>query len=97
VSAVDAVSVAPLQEVPQLLKDIPNWVVWKDGSKAPFIAGTNQHASSVDPDTWRSFDEVKNIATTSTSGVDFVINGTAVEQGLVGFDLDNCRNPEIEE
>jgi hypothetical protein len=84
------------QDVPQLLKDIPNWVVWKDASKAPFIAGTNQHAKSTDSSTWRSFDEVKDIVTTSTSGIGFMIGGLAVEQRLVGFDLDGCLSPDRE-
>jgi putative DNA primase/helicase len=98
VSAVDAVSVAQLQEVPQLLKEIPNWVQWKlvDDSKVPFVSGTQRHASSTDSSTWSSFDAVKNSTISSTAGIGFVIHGAASEQQIVGFDLDGSYDSETD-
>lgn len=93
-----------LQDVPKILKSTPNWVSWrlvnKDGrdTKEPFVCGTDKHASSTDPSTWRSFDEaVASTAISSTEGIGFVIGGEAVTQQLVGIDIDGCRNPETEE
>lgn len=93
-----------LQEVPQILKSIPNWVSWrlvnKDGrdTKEPFVCGTDKHASSTDSSTWTSFENaVASTPINSTEGIGFVIGGDAITQQLVGFDLDGCRNPETGE
>lgn len=93
---------AALEEVPTALKGLPNWVVWRletvNGrlTKVPHVAGTNwtRHASSTDSTTWTDFKTAANGAVLSDSqGVGFVIHGVAIEQQLVGFDLDGCRNP----
>lgn len=95
-----------LQEVPAILKSFPNWVTWKlelngDGkeTKVPYTPGTERHASSTDPSTWTDFETaVRNAPVLSGSGgLGFVIHGEAAEAGIVGFDLDGCRNPETEE
>jgi hypothetical protein len=90
-----------LQDVPEELKVLNNWVEWRmvDGSKEPFVCGTDRHASSIDPGTWTSFDEaIKSVRTINKDGgIGFVIHGKAIEQKLVGFDLDGCRNPETGE
>lgn len=94
-------SAALLQEVPEILKSLPNWVSWKlvNGSKVPFVCGTSgQHASSTDPSTWTTFEQAAENATiSSTEGIGFVIDGEAIKQQLVGFDLDGCRNPKTGE
>jgi hypothetical protein len=97
-------STSNLVNVPQVLKDLPNWVQWKltpnesgELGKVPFVAGTNfaKHAASTRSATWSTFEEaIKNIELSSSQGVGFVIHGPAVEAGLVGFDLDGCRNPQ---
>lgn len=93
-----------LANVPQELKDLPNWVQWKltrnesgELGKVPFVAGTNftKNAASTRSATWKTFEEAtKNITLSSDQGVGFVIHGPVVEAGLVGFDLDGCRNPQ---
>ena len=96
-----------LPAVPQILKDIPNWVAWKmapsaDGklTKVPFIVGSNfqRKAKSSDSATWTDF----NTAVASTElnhvqGIGFVVGGRAIEAGLIGVDIDGCRNPETGE
>jgi hypothetical protein len=94
---------AALQSIPALLKAIPNWVSWKvevrDGrpTKPPFICGTNRtkYASNTDPSTWSTFDKAAaELSSNENEGIGFVIGGEAVNQQLLGFDLDGCRNPE---
>jgi hypothetical protein len=96
-----------LSAVPQILKDIPNWVAWKmapgaDGklTKVPFIVGSNfqRKAKSSDSATWTDF----NTAVTSTErnhvqGIGIVLGGRTKELGLAGVDIDGCRNPETGE
>lgn len=74
--------------IPQELKDLDRWVVWRDG-KIPYDAKyANSRASSTNPDTWASFEA----ATTAYEecdqalGVGFVLNG----DGLCGIDIDHC-------
>jgi putative DNA primase/helicase len=93
--------VTDFAEVPSTLKNIPNWVSWKlikkDGedSKVPFIPGTVRHASSTDSLTWTTFDAaLANTSVGRTEGVGFVIQGRAVDEQIVGFDLDGCRDPK---
>jgi putative DNA primase/helicase len=89
---------AQLQEVPQLLKEIPNWVTWKlvDNSKVPFVSGTQRHASSTDCSTWTTFDAVQQSTLSSTEGIGFVIHGAATDQQIVGFDLDGSYDAETD-
>lgn len=89
-----------LSRIPAPLKALPNWVAWKlvkkgnEDSKVPFVVGTDKHASSTDPSTWTDFSTaIANTALSSTGGVGFVIGGDAVEEQIVGFDIDGCRNP----
>ncbi|MGB6496354.1 MAG: DUF3987 domain-containing protein [Candidatus Acidiferrum sp.] len=92
---------AALQQVPALLKSIPNWVAWKyvNGTKPPFVCGTafTKHASSTDPATWSTYEKASESPINDTEGVGFVLGGEAIAQQLVGFDLDGCRNPETGE
>ncbi len=92
-----------LPEVPQILKDLPNWVSWRldpEKGKVPFVSGTNfkKKAKSDDSSTWTDF----NTAVTSTElnhvqGIGLVLGGRAKELGLAGVDIDGCRNPETGE
>lgn len=93
-----------LPSVPQILKDLPNWVSWKlipgdDGkpTKVPFISGTNfgKKAKSSDSSTWTDFKTaVTSTEVNHTQGVGFVVGGLALAVGLVGVDIDGCRDPE---
>ena len=93
-----------LQNVPEILTSMPNWVHWKltpdaNGApgKVPYIAGTGftRKASSTKSSTWTTFDEAtKNITLDNTQGIGFVVHGDAVAAEIVGFDIDGCRNPD---
>ncbi|CAK0752907.1 hypothetical protein CCP3SC5AM1_1940001 [Gammaproteobacteria bacterium] len=86
--------------IPQALKVIPQWVVWKyelrDGdkwTKPPYNAKTDRKGKSNNPATWSTF----NTAITAYNrggyaGVGFVFNEG---DGLVGVDLDHCYDSTI--
>jgi putative DNA primase/helicase len=84
-----------LDNVPEELQALTRWVAWTpkltdDGkvTKIPRIATTapGGHASTTDPNTWRSFDEAKR-ALSWAAGVGFVF---ADGDDYVGVDLDDC-------
>jgi predicted P-loop ATPase len=86
-------SASNLSAIPEALSALPQWVTWryesgKDGkrTKLPFVAGTDRRASSVDPDTWCSFDAAIS-RMNGDSGLGFVFTSTA---GIIGIDLDGC-------
>ena len=84
------------EAVPQEMKDLPRWVLWKlepnakgKLTKTPkTLDGYN--AASDNPADWTTFDRVKHIAPTETSGIGFVFNN----DGITGIDLDNAINPD---
>lgn len=73
--------------IPESLKSIPRWVVWKDG-KIPYDARAfNSKASVVDPDTWTSFEHALTAYIEGGfEGLGFVLNG----DGIIGIDIDDC-------
>jgi hypothetical protein len=88
--------VDPLPRVPAIFKQAPNWVRWKlekdaDGkdTKKPYQIN-GYLASSTDPTTWTDYrTAVTGRTIDSTQGVGFALTK---ELGIVGFDLDGCRN-----
>jgi hypothetical protein len=88
---VDEILSEPYPHVPDELKALNNWVGWKleerDGkpTKVPY-ARPGVMASSTDPTTWASFNDVCNIPPTKEKGIGFVFDGN----GIVGIDLDHC-------
>ncbi len=87
----------PYSSVPEQLTHCPNWVSWKlepnsDGNptKVPYYTA-HEKASSIDPTTWRIFDEVCDIIPLPDSGIGFMFDGN----GIVGIDLDHCFNDGI--
>ena len=91
----------PLANIPEELRQRPQWVVWKleqrDGkpTKVPYIAGGVGRADTTDLMTWRSFEEaVTALETGRYSGVGFVFS---TGDPYAGIDLDGCRNPETGE
>jgi hypothetical protein len=86
-----------IDNIPAELRDRPQWVLWKrierDGkpTKVPFSAA-GRAASTVNPATWATFDDVVAAIRTdkSYSGVGYVF---AKDDPFVGVDLDDCRDP----
>lgn len=88
-----------LGTVPVILRDRPQWVVWRVEEakgrrrKVPYCAGSGARASSADPNTWASFEEAVAAWESSDGrylGVGFVF---APEDPFCGVDLDDCRDP----
>lgn len=82
--------------VPSELRDLPRWVMWCGEivnnrlTKIPY-ATNGQHASTTDAKTWGTFADVVEAyeAGGGFNGIGFVFNG----DGLIGIDLDHCRDP----
>jgi replicative DNA helicase len=83
-----------LNTIPTTLKELDQWVLWRTirGTKVPFQRG-GAPASSTNPETWASWDEITECEDES-DGLGFVFLAGG---GLVGIDLDGCRNPETGE
>lgn len=84
--------------IPDELKAIPHWVLWKyqwkakDGKwdKPPFQTN-GEKAKTDDPATWSGFAEVMAVYLGGGyDGVGFELKGS----GLIGIDLDECRDPD---
>lgn len=82
--------------VPQKLKDLPHWIVWKlevrDGkeTKVPYDAKTGKTAKSNDSSTWATFAQVVTATDifnekNKYDGIGFMLHGT----NLVGIDFDS--------
>jgi putative DNA primase/helicase len=90
------------QQIPQELRDLPNWVVWRFEervnektnevlhTKVPYNARTGGHAKSNKLSTWSTFAEA--LAALERGGYDGV--GVCLTPPYVGADLDGCRSPE---
>jgi hypothetical protein len=75
------------------LKRVPHWVVWSlekrnsKQTKVPYQVN-GLLASSKDPGTWSTFEEVSKVAD-RFAGVGFCLQGS----DIAAFDIDNCRDP----
>ncbi len=80
-----------LGAIPAALTKLPRWIVW-DGRKVPFDAQTATPASSVDPDTWTTFNRAcgRYVSDTMAGGRSFAGVGFMLGNGIVGIDLDDC-------
>jgi archaellum biogenesis ATPase FlaH len=83
--------------IPQALRDKPQWVFWKivdrggEPTKVPY-AFNHSEAKSNDSETWAPFDDIASeYQPARYNGVGFVFENHG---GLVGVDLDGCREPE---
>lgn len=90
-----------LDYVPVELRDLPQWIAWKNenGSKRPKTLGGKRNASVSDPATWATFDNataaVRDAEPGVFSGVGFVFTKN---DPYVGIDFDNClKDGEIDE
>ena len=83
--------------IPKSLKMIPRWVCWawkRNGHKWTKIPKNarqpHKNASVKDPSTWSDFATAVQAAQKHKLGIGFVFDGG----GLVGIDLDDCRDPD---
>ena len=80
---------------PSGLTNLPRWVAWKwhwngrKWTKVP-IRLSGHNASCVDPAHWSDFSTVSESAGRNEWGIGFVFNG----DGIVGIDIDDCRDPD---
>ena len=86
-----------LEGVPEALALVVRWVCWswewngKKWTKVPKQARfPNQNASATDPSTWCDFSIAVKASQQHDVGIGFVFNG----DGIIGIDLDDCRDPE---
>jgi len=88
------------EKIPEELKKLDRWVCWRieerngQKTKVPINPLTGGRAMSNNPATWGTFYDA--IERKDVKGIGFMFNG----DGIVGVDIDNCRNPvtgEIED
>ena len=91
----DAFIAPNFDNIPVELRQLPNWVTWKDEGnpgekprKVPYPPGRpNTRGSSTDPSTWGTFEQaMAAYLAGGLTGIGIVLNGT----GLVGVDIDHC-------
>lgn len=87
--------------IPESLRIRQHWIVWKNESrgdkptKVPYQASTGELAKTNDRTTWNDFAwSERTYAKGGYDGIGFVF---AESGGIVGIDLDGCRNPETGE
>lgn len=82
--------------IPTELKCIKAWVVWRyelkdeKWTKVPYRLDRNTRASSTDPATWGTFPEA--LKRYNDGGVDGIGLVLTIKLGIVGIDLDHCRD-----
>jgi hypothetical protein len=87
-----------IDNIPIQLRDRPQWVNWRyepvlnkpKPTKVPYNARTGDCASTTDPKTWSPFET----ALTAANRYDGIGYNLSKDDGLVGIDLDHCRDPE---
>src|SRR5438105_1835675 len=84
-------------KVPQQLREIPQWVLWRyevrDGrsTKIPYQA-SGVKADVSDPLTWSSYEALFEVSKTGKfNGLGFVLTG---DNGIIAWDLDHCMDAE---
>jgi hypothetical protein len=94
-----------LENIPLMLRELRRWVVWQhvadvdqktgkvEYDKPPVNARTSKLASSTNPKTWSTFDDAV-AALQDMDGIGFVLHREGADEGLVGIDLDHCRDPQ---
>ena len=88
-----------VEGIPESLRELPQWVGWTFGerngkpTKIPINARTGTYASTTDPSTWSTFEAAlaRYQNDDQVAGIGFVFTKDA---GIVGIDLDHCRNPD---
>lgn len=74
-----------VQNIPDELKSLTQWVCSSSNTKVPMIAHAYSPASSTDPKTWTTFQAaVKSVEHGNYDNIGFVFN----DNGIVGIDID---------
>lgn len=77
-----------IENIPQELKNLKQWVCWVGSDKIPKNAYTGGYAKSNDSTTWSTFEEaIKGCKKYRFDGLGFMF-----ANGYFGVDLDNCLN-----
>jgi primase-polymerase (primpol)-like protein len=75
------------ENIPPELKNLNQWVVWKDDKIPHKPRSVNSKASVTNPGSWSSFEQAKvAYEKGGLLGIGFVFNGN----GIAGVDLDGC-------
>jgi hypothetical protein len=88
-----------IQNIPQALKDIPHWIIWRMGqrdgkqTKLPMHPRTGScPCDSQNESNWTTFEKAcKGMRLHEADGIGFVVQS---DGGLVAGDLDHCRSKE---
>jgi len=92
--------------IPDTIREIEQWICWRedecDGKPTkvpikPYRTSGTLFASVTDPETWRNFETALTYhreRNSRTDGIGFVFDP---EAGIVGVDIDNCRDADSEE
>jgi putative DNA primase/helicase len=91
--------------IPETIRIIEQWICWREDERdgkptkvpiKPYRTSGTPFASATDPGTWRDFETALTYhreSNSRTDGVGFVFDP---EAGIVGVDLDNCRDADSE-
>jgi hypothetical protein len=92
--------------IPDTIREIEQWICWREDERdgkptkvpiKPYRTSGTPFASATGPETWRDFETALTYhreSNSRTDGVGFVFDP---EAGIVGVDLDNCRDVDSEE
>lgn len=80
-------------KIPERLKAIPNWVAHTE-KKVPINVKTRNTAQANNPNTWSDFDTTVRYAKQRGLGIGFQFGTANKLSGIVGIDIDHCRDPE---
>lgn len=80
-----------LQNIPQEIRSLNQWVCTKSDTKVPMIATAYSAASSTNPKTWCCFDHaIRSVEAGNYDYIGFVFN----DNGIVGVDIDDGFDDE---
>ena len=80
-----------LNNIPQPLKELRQWVCTKGDKKIPMIADIIEPASSVDPQTWSDYSVARySVEYGNYDYIGFVFN----DNGIVGIDIDDAYDED---
>lgn len=77
--------------IPKLLKGMPNWVSCKKGVKIPFNTLTGRAASTSDKNTWTTYETAKKSLEHGFTWLGFVFNNM---EDIIALDVDNATDED---